>query len=142
MSIWDEIAPEFSRSEFNDPDGVNEDLLRRMHRARVRSGVPFRIVSDKRPPGIGAENSAHEDGLAIDIRALNNEERYWLTIALMTVDLPDSVWQQIRDGQAGFQRLGMYAPNEHQIETYGKRSGSIHFDCAMDRPHPRIWMSY
>ena len=141
MSIWSEIAPEFSREEFNAPDKISEDLLRRAHKARVRSGVPFRFVSDWRLPGIGVKDSAHEDGLAIDVRMLDNEERYWVTIALMTVDLADDVWALIRANRAGFTRIGMYMPTSHQVKTYGKRSGSIHFDNS-DRASPRIWMKY
>lgn len=139
---WDTVSPEFSPDEFNEPGEVDRGLVLRAHKARVRAGVPFRIVSDKRDPGTGVEGSAHEDGLAIDVRVLTNEERYWAMMALALVDMPDWVWELVRDGKAGFNRLGLYAPTPWQQNQLGKASGSIHFDNSTTRPQPRIWMTY
>lgn len=127
--VWDDVAPEFSPSEFNAPDKMEPYFLRRLHRSRLRAGVPFRFVSDHRAPGIGVKNSAHTEDpcSAVDLRAENTYERWQIVESLI---------------KEGFTRIGIYPPNDHQKTTYGKGSGSIHVDASTSRPSPRIWTGF
>lgn len=132
--VWLEIAPELRPAEFRYPWDMSPAFLRRLHRARRLAGVPFRIVSDHRPPerndaAGGASQSAHMEApcCAVDLRVLDNHERYQVLRALFAV---------------GFERIGIYKPTPWQIQQYGKGSGSIHVDDSPTNPRPRVWMDW
>lgn len=132
--VWDDIADVFKPQEFNHPYQMDADFLRRLAKARRRAGVPFRPVSDHRTAeeneaAGGAENSAHTDVpcKAVDLRVVNNLERWKAVEACIAV---------------GFTRIGVYPPTAWQRKTYGKGAGSVHVDGAVDRPAPRMWLSW
>lgn len=132
--VWTEIAPELTPRDFRHPWEMCPAFLRRLSRARRACGVPFRVVSDYRPPDRnasagGASQSAHLESpcRAVDLRVLDNHERYRVVTALLA---------------EGFERLGVYAPTEWQRSQYGTASGSVHVDASPTNPSPRIWMSW
>lgn len=135
--VWQEVAPELAPKDFTRSDGtpmaekMSASALRRLSRIRRRSGVPFRVVSSYRPPheNPGAEKSAHMElpCTAVDLRVLNNEERY----RLLAVAFAE-----------GVERIGCYLPTDHQGRTWGKGSGSVHLDFSTSNPTPRFWMSW
>lgn len=105
----------------NEIVGLTEDLVFKLERARELYGYPIVITSGYRPPAHnaavgGVSNSAHETGLAVDIRApiksLENAElREKLAWAL---------------GAAGFRRVGTY--DRH-----------FHADVDKEKPIPAWW---
>jgi uncharacterized protein YcbK (DUF882 family) len=122
--VWREIAPEFRRSEFRHPERMDPDFLRALVRARRNAGVPFRVISDHRPPARnrragGARGSAHlEDPCrAVDLWVESNLERFRVIEALLN---------------EGFTRIGIYPAR-------ADGSGSIHVDASHVKPSPRIW---
>lgn len=125
--VWQEIAPELAPGEFRHPHDMDAGFLRRLARARRQAGVPFRIVSDHRPPEHnravgGARTSAHMElpCRAVDLWVESNEERFRVAEALL---------------EAGFTRIGIYPAREDH-------TGSIHVDASMANPAPRMWTRY
>lgn len=130
--VWAEIAPELRPGEFRFPYLMDVDFLRLLSRIRRACGVPFRIVSDHRPPDRnaaagGATKSAHmeEPCAAVDLRVLSNEERFRLVRAAI---------------EHGVTRIGVYPPTPSQRAGYGKGAGSVHLDASRTNPSPRMWM--
>lgn len=125
--VWREIAPEITPAEFHHPHCMDAAFLRRLARARRRSGVPFRIVSGHRPPEHngrvgGAKRSAHMEVpcRAVDLCVADNRERFLVVESLLA---------------AGFRRVGIYPAAEDG-------SGSIHVDASEINPAPRIWTRF
>lgn len=96
---------------------IEPELRIVLNRARSIAGIPFIINSGARckehNTNIGGRyNSAHIKGLAVDIKADNNESRAIIHNALCKV---------------GFQRFGIY-------------DRFIHTDIDLTKPHPRLWI--
>lgn len=129
--VWTEIAPELKPSDFQYPQKMSVEALRRLSRIRRASGVPMRVVGDWRPrdADFGASKSAHmeEPCTAVDLRVTNNEERHKLVEAALAEGCP---------------RIGIYSPTDWQSSTYGKGSGSVHLDFSPHNPAPRMWLRY
>lgn len=102
---------EYKHFSAKEVAGLDPTLVKLLDWARDRAGVPFILTSGKREPGIGVENSAHEDGLAVDIRARDSRTRYKILQALLWV---------------GFHRIGIY--DRH-----------IHADIDPDKPPEVVW---
>lgn len=122
--VWVEIAPELTPAEFRYPEAMDAGFLRLLHRARRRAGVPFRVVSDHRPPERnekvrGAKRSAHLEVpcRAVDLRVASNQERWRVVEALL---------------EAGFVRVGLYP-------AHADGSGSVHVDASESNPAPSMW---
>jgi hypothetical protein len=126
--VWSEIAPELTPRDFRQPYLMDVHALRLFSRIRRRAGVPFRVVSDARQPGIGASRSAHADRpcRAIDVRAQSSRERYEIIKAALL---------------EGVCRIGVYAPTAGQRRQWGKNSGSVHIDASAEHPADVIWVS-
>lgn len=167
--VWDEIRPELTPADFRHPHRMEARFLRDLSRARRRADVPYRAVSDHRPPDRnedagGADRSAHllDPCPAVDLRVITNEERYHVVLNVLAWRALDTLaWVRdaLADGRAiqpgrmirrindalarpGFCRLGIYAPTDWQRETYGIAAGSVHVDGADERrPAPRAWTS-
>jgi len=122
--IWDEIAPELVPGEFRHPGLMDVEALRVFSAIRRRSGVPFRIISDHRPPARnaaagGARQSAHMESpcCAVDLGVSSNEERFRIVAAALAL---------------GVERIGVY-PAKHG------GAGSVHLDLSDQKPAPRMW---
>lgn len=131
--IWARIAPEITPGEFNDPYSMHVETLARLSRVRRISGVPFRFVSDHRPPDRnaaagGAQGSAHMTlpCRAVDLRVHNSHERMRI------------VWAAILEG---FRRIGVYSPTPFQAKTWGKNAGSLHLDDSPAHAQNVMWVS-
>lgn len=132
-AVWTEISPEITPGELNYPYMMDPDFLRRLSRIRRASGVPFRFVSDHRPPARnaaagGVTGSAHTEDpcAAVDIRLHNSAERYAVLRAAIT---------------EGIQRIGIYPPTTDQRKAWGKNSGSLHLDDSPSKPRLVAWVS-
>ena len=95
---------------------INEDLLHKLIAARFIAGVPFDVISwcrcekHNEVEG-GKEDSAHLEGLAVDIYVLNSMRRYITTDAFY---------------KAGFKRIGI-----------GK--SFVHADVDSSKPSQVMW---
>ena len=83
--------------------GLDPKLVAMLDMAREASGVPFVITSGYRDPAHntdvgGVKNSAHSSGLAVDLRAPNDEYGKQVAFGL---------------GRAGFVRVGFYSRHLH-----------------------------
>lgn len=130
-AVWSEISPELQPHDFRHPHRMDVEFLRLLSKIRRAAGVPFRVVSDYRDPNSnpGAAKSAHmeEPCKAVDLRVLDNRER----------------WRVVSEAvKHGIVRIGVYAPNAHQAEAFGKASGSVHLDASAANPQERIWMTW
>jgi hypothetical protein len=118
----------FKYSEFDSPDApgsgiqMKDEFLIMLDNARKIAGIPFVIVSGfrtrarqlhiiERLPGRAAQNSAHELGLAADIRANSMKDARTILESCF---------------KAGFRRFGIMAT-------------SIHVDCDNSRPTPSCY---
>lgn len=131
--VWAEIAPEITPRELNFPYLMDPDFLRSLSRIRRASGVPFRFVSDHRPPDRnaaagGVSGSAHTDDpcRAVDLRVTGSRERFLILRAAI---------------MEGITRIGIYPPTAYQRRTWGKNSGSVHLDASSGRPSEVAWVS-
>lgn len=102
--------PHFTDKEL---EGLQEYFKDRLSQARELAGIPFIITSGKRSPeqnakAGGVKDSAHEAGLAVDLRATTLEQKRKIKAALRAV---------------GFVRIGTY-------------SGHIH--CDLDGSKPQV----
>ena len=132
--VWQTVAPELTPRDFRHPHEMDADFLLLLSKARRLAGVPFRIVSDYRPPeqnaaAGGATKSAHMESpcRAVDLRVHNNEERFRIVDALRRV---------------GLERIGIYVPTDWQRTTYGPAAGTIHVDDSRVNPRPRMWLEW
>jgi len=96
--------------------GLSSRLVAMLNTARRISGVPFVITSGYRDPARnaaagGVKESAHEKGLAVDIRAGEPEVAKRIAFGL---------------GRAGFKRFGVY--DKH-----------FHVDIDETKPQEVIW---
>lgn len=94
------MAKHFTDEEVH---GLDSKLVEMLDLARETSGVPFKITSGYRDPAHnaavgGVPGSAHEKGLAVDIRAPNDEYGKRVAYGL---------------GRAGFVRIGFYSKHIH-----------------------------
>ena len=103
---------------FSDKEslGLKPDLMFKLERARELFNAPIIITSGFRDAQSnelagGVKDSAHERGLAVDIRCHDKELQIKLAWAL---------------GCAGFRRIGCY-------------SAHIHADCDPDKASPAYW---
>lgn len=163
--VWSETSPELMPHDFNYPYRMAPDFLRRLIRARRASRVPFRVVSDHRPPARnvaagGAQTSAHMESpcRAVDLRVNTNEERYRLLLHLIAGDalealrevqsyahlLPPEVGERVRRAieRPGFRRIGIYPPTADQVARFGQGAGSVHADDSPTNPSPRVWVQF
>lgn len=119
--VWGEIAGAFKITEFQRPHEMDVEFLRLLYRVRKDAGVPFRLISDARPPDkdIGADKSAHKKRpcRAVDLKPKNSYERARIVIAAV---------------RHGIVRIGVYP------------TGSLHLDAEThpENPSPRLWTSY
>jgi len=95
-------------------EGLSPRLVRMIVDARYVAKTPFVWPKKRRKKGskIGASNSAHFRGLAVDIRCRTSPKRYRILAALFKV---------------GFTRIGVY--DRH-----------IHADCDSSLPQGVVWM--
>lgn len=112
----------FSESEVQNLD---TEFVAKLDMARHRAGVPFIITSGFRTPEInagvgGVENSAHLQGLAVDLLCRNSE---WL-------------WH-ILDGlySVGFKRIGIYFVIQDGIPG----PSHVHVDASTILPQDVAW---
>ena len=131
--VWAEIAPEITPGEFNFPYHMNVGTLLRLSRARRRSRIPFRFVSDHRPSSAnstagGARRSAHmgTPTHAVDLRVQNSRERFKIVEAALA---------------EGFTRIGIYPPTAFQRQIWGKNAGSVHLDDSPVHTRQVMWVS-
>lgn len=97
--------------------GLDKELVSKLDSARHVAGVPFRITSGKRTAeenqlAGGVQDSAHETGLAVDLRVPDGTSRFLMVSALL---------------QAGFKRIGVY--DKH-----------IHVDIDASKPQNVLWV--
>lgn len=93
-------------------------LVQMLDRAREYAGIPFYITSGFRTPkenteAGGVDNSAHEKGLAVDLRCDTSEKRYKMITGLIAV---------------GFNRIGVYERH-------------LHADIDKMKPENVMWFS-
>lgn len=111
--------PEREFRQLNPPcerTQMEPEFLRRLDRARHRAGIPFVLLSAFRTRqhelSRGRDGtSSHVKGIAVDIRATNNYERFKIVQALIA---------------EGFTRIGVY-------ETF------IHVDSDVDKVQNVMW---
>lgn len=91
------MTPHFKRSEFACPCcGENQIQLAfvlKLERIRVEAGVPFVVNSGyrcaKHNASLGSKpNSAHREGLAVDLAVTTSGARYVILDAAFTYDIP------------------------------------------------------
>jgi zinc D-Ala-D-Ala carboxypeptidase len=109
MSKWVHFTDEEAK-------GLVDDLMFKLERARTLFDAPLIITSGYRDPKQnesvgGVKDSAHEKGLAVDLRCADSELQKKLCWAL---------------GVAGFQRIGVY--DRH-----------VHVDVDGEKPKPAYW---
>lgn len=97
--------------------GLDKELVSKLDSARHVAGVPFTITSGKRTleenqNAGGVQDSAHETGLAVDLRVPDGTSRFLMVSALL---------------QAGFKRMGVY--DKH-----------IHVDIDASKPQNVLWV--
>lgn len=103
----------------SEVEGLNEDFVRQLEKARQIAGVPFVITSGFRTPEknqslVGAvQDSAHLEGLAVDLSVTDSSERFLIVKAAII---------------AGFTRIGIY-------------SAHIHIDASKTLPQNMMWYS-
>lgn len=103
----------------NEVEGLHEDFVRQLEKARQIAGVPFVITSGFRTPEknqsiAGAvHDSAHLEGLAVDLSVVNATARFLIAKAAII---------------AGFTRIGIY-------------SAHIHIDASKTLPQNVMWYS-
>lgn len=105
--LWASVE-HFDASEFNRPDMMEWDLLRKLEIARLRAGIPlvvnfnaFRTPSHNNAVD-GADDSAHLRGYAVDIRCRTSRNRYRVLEAVL---------------YAGFHRIGIRYPNHIHVDA-------------------------
>lgn len=96
----------FSSDEFDHPDKMDPNFLRKLDIARELAGRPFILTSDLRPD----ERSAHSSGTAVDIRASSGAERWAIVMAAL---------------RAGFTRIGIYDRHLHLDDDPEKPSNVL-----------------
>ena len=94
-------------------EGLAHGLVEMLDRARGFAGVPFVLTETVRPKSskIGARDSAHYRGRAVDIRCHTPSDRFKILNALFSV---------------GFKRIGIY--DKH-----------VHCDCDLTLPQEVVW---
>ena len=96
-------------------DNMDEEFLERLDQARAFADIPFIINSAYRSPNhplsIKNPSSSHIKGLAVDIKATDNETRFKIVEALISV---------------GFTRIGI-------ADTF------IHVDLDFEKRQNIIW---
>lgn len=121
--VWDEIAPEFLPSEFEDPEKMDVSFLRLFHKARMEAGVPFRIIDTLRDDS----RSAHGEvpGIAADLQVLNSRERSRIVRAAYGV---------------GFIRVGVYRGSHGFYKGMKKKDGGgVHLDASRNKSSDHMW---
>ena len=101
----------FRPDEFEYPELMDDGLLRMLDTARLYAGIPIVITDDWRPDDPDSD-SAHEYGLAVDIRCRDSRNRFLIKKALYEV---------------GFRRIGQYDLH-------------IHADIDPDKPQDVEWL--
>jgi hypothetical protein len=132
-TVWSDIAPEITPRDFRFPHQMRVGTLKRLSRVRRKCKVPFRFVSDHRPPERnaavgGATGSAHMGVpcCAVDLRVQSSVERFAIVRAAL---------------EEGFARIGIYPPTESQRAQWGKNSGSVHLDDSPTHAPSVMWVS-
>ena len=128
----------FKYAEFDSPDLIgsgkkymNREFLAMLDLCRKRGGFPFRVTSGYRTKAWQDEltrrgyktaklRSAHEDGLAADIKITNNYQR--ALIVGHTMEICDRMDLPVRIGIAG-----------------EEKGSFVHIDIK-DSKHPRLWV--
>lgn len=120
------MPPEYKYFTAEEVQGLNEDFAAKLDQARHIAGIPFKITSGLRTlaknestPG-AVSDSAHLQGLAVDLAVENDHEVYRIITAGVSV---------------GITRYGIY------INTEG-RPTHVHMDMATDDAHVSevIWI--
>lgn len=115
----------FQPAEFNHPDQMDRDFLKRLDELRKRAGIGIVVNSDYRTAEHnrevgGKENSAHLTGKAADIAPLTNDESSWMLLLSTILEM----W---REGDWPGLGLGLYR-------------GHYHVDSHPDVKRPAIWV--
>lgn len=85
-------------------EGLQNDLVALLEKAREKAGIPFVITSGARSPEenksvVGAvQDSSHLQGLAVDLRCSQSRQRFLMVSALLSV---------------GVRRVGLYDKHIH-----------------------------
>jgi len=87
--------PHFSPKEV---EGLDPNLVQMLERARGFAGVPFIITEGVGSGGHHVINSAHQRGLAVDIRCSGSHDRMKVVSAALIT---------------GFKRIGVYDKHVH-----------------------------
>jgi hypothetical protein len=104
----------FKPNEFQYPDKMSFNLIEMLNKIRAKAGVRMTITDDWRPSTqtIGVEDSEHETGEGVDIRASTSAERFAIVGAAIA---------------CGCTRIGVY--NSH-----------IHLGIAKNKPQYMLWL--
>lgn len=102
--------PDFFSPE--EVDGLDPALVSRLDKARGFAGVPFIITEGLGAGGSHTPNSAHQRGLAVDIRCSSSRNRMKIVASALI---------------AGFRRIGVY--DRH-----------VHLDVDDTLPQDVIWV--
>lgn len=162
--VWEEIAPELvpRPPDFRYPHVMDAEFLRWLSRRRRRAGVPFRIVSDHRPPARnadvgGATSSTHMEVpcSAADLQVHSSHERFLVLREALAGDAPDTLREILRrielppDLRARAElalsdlcrRVGIYPPTEAQ-KRIGPNAGTVHLDRSRNAPQDVAWVTW
>jgi len=118
------MPPEYKYFTPEEVEGLNEEFVAKLDKARHIAGFPFVITSDFRSPEknqsiIGAvPDSSHLKGLAVDLRVENNHE------VSLIVDSAKAV---------GITRRGIYV-DQNDVPTH------VHIDADPDKVQDTIWV--
>lgn len=115
------VAP-YKHFQESEVTGLDPAFVSRLDLSRDRAGVPFVITSGKRNPvdnatAGGVSDSAHLEGLAVDLRVRDHHSRGLIVKALYA---------------EGFNRIGVYR------DTFGNPT-HVHVDASMTLPQDELW---
>jgi hypothetical protein len=115
-SPWTYFKPE-------EVEGLDNEFIAKLEKARHIAGVPFEITSGKRTEGAnatagGVQDSAHLSGRAVDLRSRTSHTHFKIVEGAIV---------------AGIRRIGVYRNQE------GSPS-HIHLDDASDLPQEVLWL--
>lgn len=125
--VWKEIAPigqpGFIPGEFEEPEKMEVEFLRLLHKARIIAKVPFRILDTVRPDPASAHGEL--PCACCDLQVLDSFERSRVVRALYAV---------------GFTRVGVYPGTDGEYEGKKKKDGGgVHVDGSRSKPQDRLW---
>ncbi len=96
----------------DEVEGLSEKLVEQLDHARSIAGIPFFITEGLASGGSHVKDTAHQRGLAVDLRCNTSRARFIMVRALLFV---------------GFRRIGIY--DKH-----------VHVDIDESLPQDVIWV--